>query len=153
MTRRILFLDNDTAYLKPYKEVLEDDGYEVEVAESVTRAKELLNTSKFDLLILDVMIPPVSEQELLHYKPQETHLGLTTGLLFYKFNQAELQRIGVNVLVMTIRLDKNIMDDFIKAGLSPTAYVTKYAMSDPIEFLGKIHQILGDSGRNKSTQQ
>jgi DNA-binding response OmpR family regulator len=147
MSKRILFLDNDTAYVKPYQEVLEDEGYQVKVAESVTEAEQYLKTENYDLLILDVMVPPMSDQELIQYSPQETKLGLTTGLLFYKLNKERLEKNGIRVLVMTIRLDKYIMDEFIKAGLPIASYATKYAMSDPDEFLGNVRRILAEPER------
>jgi hypothetical protein len=45
-------------------------------------------------------------------------------------------------MVMTVRLDKAIRDEFIKNGLPTDAFATKYQMSEPINFLDKVRRTL-----------
>jgi CheY-like chemotaxis protein len=142
MPKRILWFDNDRAYLIPFVDALTDEGYQVEVAEDLTEAEQFLNKSRYDLVILDVMIPTKSELEETRYRPEETDLGYKTGLIFYGKLKTELAKLGTRTMVMTVRLDKAIMDEFIKSGLPPAAYATKYEMSDPLLFLRKIHSVL-----------
>lgn len=144
MSKQILWLDNDTAYLVPFVEALEDEGYSVVVVESLTDAEQSLRDKKFDLLIVDIMIPTLSRKEETRYRPEDTDLGYKTGLVFYKQNKEALQKAGTRVMVMTVRLDKAIMDDFIKAGLPGSAFATKYEMAEPTNFLNKILATLED---------
>jgi len=142
MSKRILWLDNDLAYLEPFVEALQDESYSVSVVESLTEAEKSLRQAQFDLMIIDVMIPTLSSDEETRYQPDETDLGYKTGLIFYKNNQAALQNAGTRVMVMTVRLDKAIMDEFIKAGLPSNSFATKYEMSEPTNFLDKVHKTL-----------
>ena len=142
MSKRILWFDNDPANLIPFIDALKDEGHEVEVVENVTDAEHSLKNARYDLMIVDVMIPTKSELEETRYKPEETDLGYKTGLLFYIKLREVLESAGTRIMVMTVRLDKAIMDEFIKAGLRPESYATKYEMSDPTEFLAKIESVL-----------
>lgn len=142
MSKRILWLDNDPAYLIPFVKSLEDENYLVTVVESVTEAERCLQQAQFDLMIIDVMIPTLSSNEEQRYQPEKTDQGYKTGLVFFQQNQAALQKAGTRVMVMTVRLDKAIRDEFIKAGLPSDAFATKYQMSDPTNFLDKIRSAL-----------
>jgi CheY-like chemotaxis protein len=143
MSKRILWFDNDPAYLIPFVQALADEGHQVKVVENLTDAERTLAQERFDLMIVDVMIPTKNEQEETRYRPEDTDLGYKTGLLFYKKLKKNLEAAHTAILVMTVRLDKAIMDEFISAGLPPDSYATKYEMSEPADFLGKIRWALG----------
>jgi DNA-binding response OmpR family regulator len=142
MSKRILWLDNDLAYLDPFVEALRDENYSVTIVESVTEAEESLQQTPFDLMILDAMIPTLNSNEETRYRPEETDQGYRTGLIFYKKNRDTLQKVGTRTIVMTVRLDKAIKDEFIKAGLPSDAFATKYEMSEPTNFLDKVGKTL-----------
>ncbi len=145
MSLRVLWLDNDLANVEPWVETLKDEGFEPDVVETVAEAEKALSTNKYDLLILDVMIPTMNDQEELRYKPEITALGNKTGLLFYKFNKETFEKTGTKVLIMTVRLDKVIMDEFINAGLPKNSYATKYELRKAPVFIKKIQSILNSS--------
>src|SRR2546430_2736293 len=109
MSKRILWLDNDSAYLYPFVEALEDEGYETKVVESLTDAERLLKSERYDLMIIDAMIPTMGVEEEKRYEPRQTDLGYKTGLLFYVLNKAALEKAGTRVMIMTVRLDRAIM--------------------------------------------
>lgn len=138
MSLRVLWLDNDLANVEPWVETLKDEGFEPDVVETVAEAEKALSTNKYDLLILDVMIPTMNDQEELRYKPEITALGNKTGLLFYKFNKETFEKTGTKVLIMTVRLDKVIMDEFINAGLPKNSYATKYELRKAPVFIKKF---------------
>jgi CheY-like chemotaxis protein len=144
MSKRILWLDNDPAYLEPFVEALEDENYSVTVVESLTEAEKSLQQGRFDLMIIDVMIPTLNSMEEMRYRPEETDSGYKTGLIFYKHNREALQKTATHIMVMTVRLDKVIMDEFIEAGLPSSAFATKYEMSEPTNFLDKVRSTLDD---------
>ena len=53
--KSILWLDNDKALIYPYLSELKRHNIKTEVTNSVLEAEELLKSSKFDLVIIDVM--------------------------------------------------------------------------------------------------
>ncbi|MDD5666354.1 MAG: response regulator [Actinomycetota bacterium] len=57
MQGRILFIDDEPEILKAVKFYLEDEDFEVHIAEEGNRAIELAETIQPDLIILDVMMP------------------------------------------------------------------------------------------------
>lgn len=151
MPQRILWLDNDPGYLEPFVEALTDDGYDVEVVPTVAEAETALHSATYDLFLLDVMIPTVNASEEQRFDPSETKLGVQTGLVFYRLNKDLIEGAGTKILVMTVRLDKSIMDQFVAAGLPADRFATKYDLRDSSVFLAKIHSVLGES--NQSTVQ
>lgn len=143
MAQRILWLDNDPAYLGTYEEALLENGFEVKLVTNVTSAERLLETETYDLLILDVMIPTKTEAEENFYPPEATDFGLKTGLLFYCRMKPKLDQNMTPVLVMTVRLDSAILDAFVKAGLKQDNFCTKMSLRERPIFIGKVKEILG----------
>src|SRR5437763_13959657 len=117
MSKEILWLDNDPMWTGPYVDALKRKDYQVAVIPNVTEAESLMNHNKYDLLILDVMIPTKSEQEEIAYPPELTRKGTETGLVFYQRIREQLKKSGTKVLVLTVRLDERILDSSVELGL------------------------------------
>lgn len=142
-SKKILWIDNDPAYIEPFLMSLEDEGFEVQVAKTVSAGENALASAhEFCLLILDVMIPTVNEAEEKVYLPDETGNGHRTGLIFYKRMKVKLEELGLPVLVMTVRIDKAITMDFIEAGLALDRFVTKMELRDASDFLAKVQSVI-----------
>jgi len=62
---KILVVDDDLHIQKLYKEELEEEGYEVVVAESGIKAMELFAQENFDLVTLDILMPDIDGIKLL----------------------------------------------------------------------------------------
>ena len=54
---RILVVEDDVNQGFLYKQELEDDGYKVDIAHSGPEALEMLETTSFELVILDIGLP------------------------------------------------------------------------------------------------
>ena len=65
MMQTILIIDDDTAIGNLEQEVLERAGYAVQRAYSGTEALLLLKSSHPDLILLDLMLPGLSGEEVL----------------------------------------------------------------------------------------
>ena len=106
---RILVVDDEKLLVKGVKFNLENEGYEVECAYDGASAVELARNGRFDLIILDVMMPELDGQEacmrirefsnvpiiMLTAKSEDADkiLGLTAGADDYitkPFNPSEL---------------------------------------------------------------
>jgi two-component system response regulator (stage 0 sporulation protein F) len=63
--KRILVVDDEEGIRLLYKEELEDEGYEVDLASAGMEAIEKLKRSKPDLVILDLKMPGMGGLEVL----------------------------------------------------------------------------------------
>jgi CheY-like chemotaxis protein len=144
MSVRVLWLDNDLAYLEPYVEALTDEGYAVTVVASVGEAEYRLKREQFDLVILDVMIPTKDDKEEVDYTPDDTEQGQKTGLVFYRRVRDLLARLKTRVLVMTVRLDEDVLNEFRNYDLPRDRFATKFALREVDVFLDKVNSVLND---------
>jgi CheY-like chemotaxis protein len=150
MKKRVLWLDNDEAYVEPYREELERHDILAKVVTNVTEAENLLNSEiNYDLMIIDVMIPTKTEAEETDYPPEETNSGLKTGLIFFRRMQPRLKAQGTAVIVMTVRLDKGIREEFRALGLDESFYFTKMTLRETPVFVEKIKSILEQKNQHK----
>ena len=78
MPKRILWMDNDTPYIRPYANALTKKGYEVNVVASLTEAETALGQESFDLVIIDV-VPTQTEAEARRVIQMSTDYGHKTG--------------------------------------------------------------------------
>jgi CheY-like chemotaxis protein len=118
--KRILWIDNDIPYIRPYTAALRSAGYKVVLAPTITEAKAALTTFEFDLVVIDMMIPTVSEEELAEYSDIETDFGHNTGLLFGRWIKTHYT--DVPIVGCTVRLDSEIKNNFMRFG---TAFSNK----------------------------
>ena len=139
---RILWIDNDPAYIQPFVIALQGEGFDVKVIKSAARAEAEIGVQLFDLVILDVMIPTINESEEDTYKPSETDDGHKTGLLLFKRVKARLEGNRIPVLVMTVRIDKGITKEFLDAGLPSSCFVTKMDLKETPDFLDRVRSLV-----------
>jgi len=67
MKKRILIIDDDEDFSLEVEEILEDEGYQVEIALDGITAKSLINKKKYDLILLDLKLPKIDGFTLLNY--------------------------------------------------------------------------------------
>jgi len=142
MAHRILWFDNDLDFLPPYADALRDEGHRVTAVGTLADADRELAASRYDLLILDVMIPTHSEVEEQQYPPEATNKGTETGLLYYRTWRDRLTKAGTAVLILTVRPDSNIRQMFKDAGAPAAAISTKLDLRNVNDFITKVEQVL-----------
>lgn len=64
MAKRILIVDDDEMVLIALNELLKPEGYEVDSAGSAREALEKIEKSRYDLLMLDIIMPEMNGLEL-----------------------------------------------------------------------------------------
>lgn len=57
MSKKILFIDDEPEFIRPFADALEDEGYEVIRELNVDQAIKRLRKDDFDLIILDLLMP------------------------------------------------------------------------------------------------
>jgi CheY-like chemotaxis protein len=142
-----LWLDNDAAYLMPFVEELEDQGFSVSVIETAFEAEQRLIAERYDYVIIDVMVPTKTETEEMTYTREETKKGYNTGVVFWRRVGKKLFDQGVGVLIFTQRLDKSIRDELTKAGVPSQNFARKFQLSDPTAFVERLRGLRNSSAR------
>lgn len=144
MSKRILWLDNDLPYIRPYVNTLRASGYEVNEVVSLSEAETILEQSQipFALIIIDVMVPTQDESELENYPVEATDFGHKSGLVFYNRIKSRYGQTMPPVAVTTVRLDQDIRNEFIESGLEEKNFLTKYDVRDPADFIRRVRTII-----------
>jgi CheY-like chemotaxis protein len=104
MSKKILMVDDELEYIEAHIQALKDEGYEVEKVMEVDHAVQVLDKDKFDLIILDMLMPPSeSDRETPNIELRET------GLRLYITIRETLQLRDIPILFMTVLRDKTII--------------------------------------------
>ena len=140
--KSVLWLDNDLFFINPYKEKLEETGYCVSVVKKVSDAEKLLRSRRFDLFILDVMIPTLNDAEEVDYPPSDTDNGHKTGLLFYLRLKEHLVTAGTPVLVFSVLIDRQIQTAFVENGLPAENFVPKMDVKLVADFSRVVERVM-----------
>ncbi|MGD9160947.1 MAG: PAS domain S-box protein [Desulfobacteraceae bacterium] len=119
--RRILFVDDEVALIKIWKQMLQNWGYEVETSVDSLKALELFKSDpfRFDLVITDIGMPHMSGDRLAE----------------------ELLKIrnSINIIICTGYSER--IDEEKAEALGVSHFITKPINVD--EFKGSIEEILG----------
>lgn len=141
--KKILWLEDEGAHQRPHTRKLRSDGFKLEVARTVTEASKALHRERFDLLILDVMVPTRTKREEEEFPPEKTDLGLKMGLYFYEKLKPRLDETDTKVLVFTVRLDSEVRKAFHRLGLPEDHFATKVELRRVDDFADKVRELLG----------
>ena len=93
---RILIVDDEVSMLEFLRLLLEEEGYAVAVANSVTRARERLQAGSYDLILCDVMMPDGNGLELLQEIKAKDDRSSVIMMTAYTSNKSaiEAMRLG-----------------------------------------------------------
>jgi DNA-binding NtrC family response regulator len=88
-TIRILVVDDEPGMRKSLADILLDEGYDVTIAEDGTKAVEICAQEKFDVVIMDVLMPGLDGVEA--FRRIRTHSSGTRVILMSAFGVEELK--------------------------------------------------------------
>jgi len=91
MNQRILVVEDEEALALGIRDALLHTGYEVDVAHDGTSALEILGQHKFDLVVLDIMLPGMSGLDVLR-KLRETQHGVRVVVLTALADESDVVR-------------------------------------------------------------
>ena len=123
MAHRILVVDDDVLVLEALKELLTSSGYEVRVATRGQEALEILDTERFDLLVLDVVMPKMTGFDLCREvrKRDDEMSAVKIIMLTAKTEARDLQseeQCGCD-LYLTKPIDPGRLKELIRNTLAP----------------------------------
>ena len=139
--KRILWIENNLAWPAPYVFALGKRGFIAEGADTLTLAEDLLNRIRYDLVIINVSMPTTAGEEKF-YPPAVTDRGRKSGLVLYRRHKEKLAQQKTKVMVLTVRMDTLIQEEFIAEGLPPANFNTKLDLREVSDFAAKVEEIM-----------
>jgi CheY-like chemotaxis protein len=97
MSRRVLMIDDDRLHLLLTRELLRDEGWEVELQAGAFGATERIMTSRPSVVLLDVNMPALSGEMLLPLLKQREQTRETPVVLYSANDEASLRRSALRL--------------------------------------------------------
>jgi CheY-like chemotaxis protein len=131
MGRKILWIEDDARELAPLLWPLEDEGYDIYVAEDAIKAVELLNKNTYDIILLDILIPTGQKDpsDYIEY----------TGVTIAEYIRGH--KIDTPIIVLTVVSDSGIEKKLKELNVSKI--ISKGSVL-PTHLKKEIQTILGD---------
>jgi DNA-binding response OmpR family regulator len=126
MTRRILFVEDETAFAVGVVDRLQAEGYQVEWAQTGVAGYRQALEGGFDLVILDVMLPGKNGFDICR----------------------DLRREGVHAPVLMLTARGEVVDRVVGLKLGADDYVQKNC--EPVELMARIEALLRRAGSTVS---
>jgi CheY-like chemotaxis protein len=116
MKKRILFIDDEDWSVTPYFQKLQDHNIEVDIAVNGDEALDQLQKNRYDLLVLDIMLPPGNRIG----KAVEPRKGGV--ILLYMIRRNEILDMktapDVPVIVLTAVTDQKLSESIRQLGVN-----------------------------------
>jgi len=120
--KRILLVEDETAFAVGTIDRLESEGYQVEWAKTGPAGYEMARAQSFDLIVLDIMLPGRNGFDICR----------------------DLRRDGVNAPLMMLTARGEVVDRVVGLKLGADDYVQKDC--EPMELMARIEALLRRSG-------
>jgi CheY-like chemotaxis protein len=106
MAKRILFIDDEPEFVSPQVEALEEAEYEVTLETDPDAAVALLQEQEFDLIILDLIMPPRREDR---EESGDHELDFAeTGVKLHQEIRDKLGLTAIPIIFLTVVRDQDI---------------------------------------------
>ena len=97
--KRILYVEDDEAVATLVREILQKEGLQTEIAKNAKECFKMIKKEKYDLLLIDIMLPDMSGWELhnkLMEKNLKTKYAFISVLPMPKEEGKDLRKIGIS---------------------------------------------------------
>ena len=108
LRKKVLLVDDELDDLLIMKEILEKHNFEVTALANGRKALEAINSDKYHLLLLDILMPELSGYDLLR--------------LFRKKQREKIPLVFVSIIPEN-EVDKTNIDGFIQKPFSPEKFI------------------------------
>ena len=119
--KKIAIIEDDQAISQMYRMKFENDGYEVETAENGKIGLELIKNMKPDIILLDIMMPEMTGDEMLKKLRQEPWGKHIKVLVLTNIGEQELPKLlkslGILGIIMKAELTPRQVSQRVKEEL------------------------------------
>ena len=112
MSKKILIVDDETDVLKTAKTILKNNKYTIETAKNGAEALDAIKKSRFDLILLDIMMPTLSGYDVLRLLKEKV---------------TNKTKIAYLTIVPKNDVDLSMVNGFIQKPYSPQILTRKFA--------------------------
>ncbi len=116
--KTILYVEDNPVVVQAYKNVLTREGFNVEVAEDGLVAMKKLAAEKFDLVLLDLIMPKINGTDVLKYIRSTDAIKSTPVVMLSDGSMADLAQsalaIGVEGALLKSRCNPQILLETIR---------------------------------------
>lgn len=107
MSKRILFIDDEPEFVRPQVTMLEEEDYEVVLEPDPVTALDLLRQNAFDLIILDLIIPP--SQPLEGNEEEDWELAFSnTGMDLHREIRERMGVRDIPIIFLSVVRDQEL---------------------------------------------
>lgn len=150
MNKKILYVDDEPEFIQPQVEMLMDCGFSVTVLENPDDALNELERANYDLIILDLLMPPSNSEKV----DSERYADLIdVGVQLYKAIRDEKKITDTPILVISVVRDSNIIKEIQQTERKYSNrihFLTKPALSSDV--FNEVQKILtAREGREDNT--
>jgi len=120
--KRILWVDDQIDGLEAYVNALQVAGFLVDTADSCAKAEELTRVGKYEIILVDILMPPPDGIETLrriHPLQQASALAVLSSFLYLDRYREQLRNLDFPVGLIEKDLPNIEADDFDERFLSP----------------------------------
>ncbi|MFZ6644829.1 response regulator [Undibacterium sp. TJN25] len=115
-TKRVLLVEDDDRQRESVMELIGSDNVEITAVGYGNEALELLRTSIFDCMIIDLKLPDIQGQELLQRMASEEIFSFPpvivyTGRQLTRSEEAELQKYSRSIIIKGARSPERLLDE------------------------------------------
>jgi len=116
MGNKILLIDDDFDSVQSFKMVLEKEGFEVEIAENRDEGLERMKEKKFELILLDIMMPGMTIVDFLNRIKDNKELGNTkiAYLTVAVFSDEDKKNITKEKMIVDFIMKSVDLDEFVR---------------------------------------
>lgn len=122
---KVLIVDDDLYILDLYKEILKDEGFDVETATDGEEALEKIRESTLDLVLMDIMMPKMDGITVLSKMKDDVQLKTIPVMMLTNFGQENLVKQAINLgsseFLLKYKITPGEMVEKVKQLLSPSA--------------------------------
>jgi len=109
MSKKILIVEDDTVLANALSLSLKDEGYEIELATDGKEAEEMLAKNKYDLVLLDLLLPVKNGFEVLRKMRAEEATKNVPVVILTNFEQEtsieEGMKLGAKDYIVKANID------------------------------------------------
>lgn len=121
--KNVLIVDDEQQTIEVFQAALSTLGYQITVADNGKNALEKIKNQKFDIIVLDQMMPDMSGNDIIQILKQDEATK------------------NIPVIILTNYGEVGLVKDAIAAGAAD--YILKYQMT-PSDLAEKIKKLLGE---------